>query len=250
MQPAPSRNSVVLPGGFVLRPAAPDDLRATAGAHVRLLPVGLFPALGARFVHRWHRSFLRMPHSVGLVVVDPSAPGEQVVGFLLGSTDQAAHTEAVLTDRRVLLRLAWAGFFALLRRPRLAVRFVRTRGSSWLVKLLRRGRPQPAPAVTGRPAPVAVLAAIAVEPNVRGHGIGAHLVRRFLVEARAAGADVAELVTEAGRGATTFYERLGWRPAGERVTRDGATVCTYHCVLSDLVEQPETDAGREEGENP
>lgn len=238
----PSGNGAVLPGGYILRPATAADLPATARAHVRLLPVGLFPALGARFVRRWHRTYLSVPHSVALVVVDPAAREHGVVGFLLGSTDQAAQTAALLGNRRLLLGLAVAGTLALLRRPRLAVQFLRTRAGNWLRRLLR--RPAPDPEGPGSaPVTVAVLAAIAVEPGARRHGLGAHLVGHFLQLARRGPADVAELVTEAD-GGPTFYERLGWEPRGERVTRDGMTVHTYAYQLADAPTASPADDGR------
>lgn len=216
--------------GVQIRRAEDGDLQATAQAHLRFLPVGLFPSMGERFLRRWHRTFLHPPHGIALVAVDRQARGEQVVGFLLGTTDQAAQTDALLRNRRTLLALGVAGLVALLRRPRLAARFLRTRGRPWLRKLRQRRRAT-AGTPGARPArPVAVLAAVAVESGARGRGLGAALVRHFVAEARASGAEVAELVTvvpgEGGAGAG-FYERLGWSATGDRRTRDGTTVRTY-----------------------
>lgn len=223
----------VLPGGLVLRTAVPADLRETAGQHVRLLPVGLFPHMGPRFLRRWHRTFLRIAHGIAFVVVDP-ARDQKVVGFLLGSTDQAAHMDALLRDRRSIIELVAAGSVALLVRPHLAVKFLRTRGRAWLRRVVGQRMSVPSGVRVNRPPSVAVLSAIAVEPHLRGQGVGAHLVRHFIAEARASGSAVAELVTEAGSaGAGGLYERLGWRAAGERVTRDGTMVCTYGYVLTD-----------------
>lgn len=245
VRPPPSEITS-LPGGFVIREAVPADLDATARAHVRLLPVGLFPSMGTRFLRRWHQTFLCPPHGVAFVVTHPSAPGQGVVGFLLGSTDQAAHTAGVLANRRVLAGLIARGTLAFVRRPRIAVRFVRTRGRAWLARLLRRPRPEPAQHGAARPRSVAVLAAISVEPSARGHGLGAHLVRQFLATAWDRGADAAELVTATRPdGAGRFYQRLGWRPAGERVTRDGTTVCTYLYPLRSSGEASSADGGGE-----
>lgn len=249
MTSPPSPKGIVLPGGFVLRSAVHADLRATARAHVWLLPVGLFPSMGARFVRRWHRTFLRGAYGRALVVVDPAAPGSGVVGFLLGTIDQAAHTDAMLADRRSLLELASAGALAMLRRPRLAVQFIRTRGRAWARRLLRRRASSPARPGVDRLPSVAVLSAIAVQPDVRGHGIGAHLVEHFLSEAQAGPAAVAELVTDAGPdGVAAFYERLGWRAVGDRVTRDGTTVRTFRYALRDAPAEPVADDGTTDGD--
>jgi len=189
--------------------------------------------MGVRYLQRWHRTFLRVPHGIALVIVGPAARSDEVVAFLLGITDQAAHTAALLRDRRVILELAGSGSLSLLARPRLAARFVRTRGRPWLRKLLRHQLPSRGSAAQPAAA-VAVLAAVAVETSARGRGLGAHLVRRFLAEARNSGAGVAELVTVApadGGAAAGFYERLGWRAVGDLCTRDGTTVRTYVYIL-------------------
>lgn len=225
-----SPGRLVVPDGSAIRWAEAADLRATAQAHVRFLPVGLFPSMGERFLRRWHRTFLRLPYGIALVAVDRQARGDQVVGFLLGTTDQAAQTNALLSDRRALVELSASGLLALLRRPRLAARFARTRGRPWLHKLVQRRATTGFTPGARSVKPVAVLAAVAVESDARGRGLGAALVRRFLAEARAGGVDVAELVTvvpaEGGAGAE-FYERLGWCATGDRRTRDGTTVRTY-----------------------
>lgn len=249
--PVPS-DVVTLTDGLILRRAVPADLTATARTHVRFLPVGLFPSMGARYLRRWHRTYLRLPAGLALVVVDPASEGEAdggVVAFLLGTTDQEGHSAALLADRRLLVELSVSGLFALLRRPRVAVHFLRTRGRPWLRKLARtRGAPSGSAVRTGDK--VAVLAAVAVDTGARGRGLGAHLVRHFVAEARNSGADVAELVTvaPADGGATSgFYERLGWRAAGDRRTRDGTTVRTFALPLRDHA-QPTIRSTRRPGE--
>lgn len=232
---APGANTA-LPGGYILRRAEPADLATTAGIHERFLPVGLFPSMGTRFLRQWHRTFLREPHGTALVVVDSRTSTGEVVGFLLGTTDQKAHAAALMDDDRLLLGLALSGTIALLRRPRLAGRFVRTRSRPWARKLLRRQSSATTGSAGRSDGRVAVLAAVAVESGRHGEGLGTHLVRHFLVGARDAGADLAELTTAAssdGGAAAAFYERLGWRAGEDRQTRDGTTVRTYFYLLRD-----------------
>lgn len=233
----------VTPTGPTVRPATHHDLSATAVAHARLLPHGLFPRLGPRYMQRWHATFLDSPHGVALVAHDPSGSSrdQPVVGFLVGSTHQIRHVDGVVARHRGAL--ASAGALALLRRPLLLVHFVRTRSRTYARRLLGRRRPHrsPAPSTASRTAnsvgahseQVAVITAVAVEPDQRGSGTGSQLVAAFLDLARAAGAPVAELVTftEAG-GASAFYERLGWVAVREHITRDGEVVRTFRYDLT------------------
>lgn len=209
-----------------------------------MLPAGLFPALGRRFVSRWHRTFLESPYGVALVAVGRTNPSA-VYGFLLGSIDERAHVAAVLTDRRTVAGLALRGASALSCRPLVALRFLRTRARPWWRRLRTRRRPRPAggnrPPTTPR---VAVLAAVAVQAEARGSGLGAELTARFLEQARAAGATCAELVTLSGpTGAGRFYEHLGWRPVGERRTRDGDAVRVYRHALASPLPEPSAAEG-------
>jgi GNAT superfamily N-acetyltransferase len=220
-------------GQLVVRPARYGDLRITSRTHVNLLPTGLFPSLGARFVRRWQRTFLDSPYGVGYVVIDSTAPRDGIVGFLLGTTDQAGHMAALLTNRRTMASLAMAGVWALVRRPQAAIRLMRSRVWPWARRLFL-GRPAgPVPTGSASSPQVAVVAALAVHPEWRGSGIGARLVTRFVQHARLAGATVAELVTPTGStGATGFYERLGWEAGPHHRTRDGDDLRTYRCSLS------------------
>lgn len=220
--------------GLALRAATSSDLGALADAHVRLLPLGLFPALGPRFMRRWQQTYLDSPHAVAVVVedpraedpsaADPSAPGRGIVGFLLGTTDQAAYTRALLADRRSVAALVCAGGLALLGRPRLAVHFARTRARSWWrhFRAVRGGSAVPAARPAQGQPQVAVLSAVAVDPRLRGRGVGVRLVSHFLHQSQLGGAGTAELVTSTEpEGAAVFYERLGWSAVGDYRTPDG-----------------------------
>lgn len=214
---------------LVLRGATIADLDATAQLHVEQLPAGFFPDLGPRFMRRWHRTFIDSPHGVALVAVCRCDARGHVCAFLFGSIDESAHMRAVLADRRCLLALAATAAVSLLRHPPLAVRFVRTRARPWTRRLLGTLTAQAAaPRAGADSAPVAVLAAIAVHPSLRGSGVGARLVELFLTHAYEGGSATAELFASASsHGAGAFYERLGWSPGREHRTRDGEMARSY-----------------------
>ncbi|WP_319617572.1 GNAT family N-acetyltransferase [Rhodococcus opacus] len=238
--------------GLLIRRLSPEDLPESARAHRELLPQGLFPALGDRFLRQWHACVLGESHGIALVVEDVSGPEHRIVGFLLGATDQSAHINGILMHRRALGKLIGFGVLALIRRPKIAIRFARTRAGPWTRRLLRSVPTPRAAAQEHVPANrTAVLSAVALYPEVRGTGTGTALVERFLVESRAAGAETATLVTKrTAEAAARFYERLGWHAVQEGATRDGAPLRIYRIPLDETVHhRKETGprSGRQEG---
>jgi ribosomal protein S18 acetylase RimI-like enzyme len=157
------------------------------------------------------------------VALDQSADGaEQIVGFLLGAIDRAAFRSELLTRHK--LALGCRGALALITRPSLLRRFLRTRLSPYVARLLSRGDRTP----PSRPEPeriIADLTAIAVDERARRSGAGRRLVDVFLDRCAAAGVPCVELVTAtASPGAVAFYTATGWTPLREAVTRDGVHV--------------------------
>src|SRR5690606_13724752 len=64
-----------------------------------------------------------------------------------------------------------------------------------------------------RPDGVADLAAVAVVADVRGEGVGAHLVAAFSSAAAERGATQLTVRAEAGAGSVGFFRRLGFAPS-------------------------------------
>ncbi|MEJ5946523.1 GNAT family N-acetyltransferase [Pseudokineococcus basanitobsidens] len=234
MTPSSRQEAVSRPrsaSSVVVRPATASDLPRTARWQVLHLPHGFFPSLGTRFVRRWHATHLGGRHGVALVAeLDAGARGRVPVGFLVGATDQVAHVREVVAHHRGPLALAAA--LALLRRPRTAARFARTRLRPYARRLLGRDSPGTADDAGAAEGAVAVVAAVVVAPAARGAGVGEALLAAFADAARGAGTEVAELVTRADSGAAAFYERLGWERVRERADRDGVVVLTYRCALA------------------
>jgi GNAT superfamily N-acetyltransferase len=230
----PSPEPTAPPPGvaIVIREAGLHDLPQSAQLHLDELPIGLFPELGARFLRRWHRSFVDRRHAIALVATDNDGA---VVGFLLGTLDHHAHIGDLLRERMTVLSFAAHAGAAMAVRPRTAVRFVRTRLRPWC-RAVMRSRPIPLSNCEPETLPadsVAVVVAIAVSPQVRGIGVGAQLLDWFESDSARAGARCAELSTDLGvaDNAGGFYERLGWQKSGNRLDRDGRTMQTYRREL-------------------
>ena len=210
-----------------VRPMSRGDLCFAASLHRQCLAHGFFPALGPRFL----RSYLKTYTSGHLAVAFVAQLDGAAVGFLVGALDGPAHLRGVV--RRHGLELATRGVIALALRPRLAWRFVRTRGRRYvagvghLARRSRRGTP-----VVVIPSTGAVLNHLAVVPAARGEQVGTALVDAFLEWARRQGVADARLNTRSGdAGAGGFYERLSWRPAATFVDRDGLAWTRYRIDL-------------------
>lgn len=235
-RPDSRENTMPIPlhTGVTIRPATPADLPLTADWQCRLLRDGLFPRLGAEFVRHWHATFLDAPWGFAFIAESQGPDGPVPLGFLFGSSDQLKHVDDVLHRHRT--RLGLQGVLALAARPRPCLGFMRTRGRSYLRRLLKRPATGTASATGPMPATVpriAVITALVVDPTSRHHGIGGQLVEHFLDVAEEAGAPLAELVTKTGPGgAGHFYERLGWKPVHEHTTKDGETASTYRIQLA------------------
>lgn len=169
----------------------------------------------------YHAGFEESPSGVALIAVAVDEP----VGLLMGTTNDHAHRRWVARHRA--RRMALAGAVALVCRPKLAMVFVRTRARPYSVRLLRLrrartevGRDRDAAGEVDRP--VASLTHIAVSPDHHGAGVGSALVDAYLHAAEAAGSKLVQVVTSRdGPEAAGFYERLGWKVAGETVDFEG-----------------------------
>ncbi len=229
----PAPTSSPRPHAFTIRPATSADLDAVVGLHLEHLPHGLFPRLGRTFMRRYHCTFLELSCGLSFVAVS-NVPGDRdeevVIGFVCGSTDQRSHVAEVISTARGPLLLLGAS--ALLRRPRLLVHFIRTRSRGYLRRLLRRFDTTRAPGGEA-PAPIAVLAAVAVSPSSRAVGAGTALVAAFVTGVQRAGTSCIELVTLDGpEGAASFYRTLGWTEVGRHENKDGQTVVLFRMELA------------------
>ncbi|HCA86861.1 MAG TPA: N-acetyltransferase [Streptomyces sp.] len=206
------------------------DLPFVVSEHRRLFPHGFFPHLGPAFMTAYTREFPTSPHALAFVAEMDDEP----VGFLVGLTNPALHRRHVL--RAHGHRLLIPAVAALIRRPGLAWRFLRTRATRYAheyahdVKPNRNAEEESVP--SGADGPLAVLEHVAVIERARSLGIGKELTERFQRHAAVAGCTRVALVTAAGPdGAGAYYKQRGWRFRGESRTPEGRALVTYERPL-------------------
>jgi ribosomal protein S18 acetylase RimI-like enzyme len=210
------------PGGANLRAARIDDLDFCTALHAETLPHGFFAELGHLFLRAYLATFVSSPHAVALLLTVHDAP----VGMVVGVLRPQAHRQWVLRRRGFLLAIL--GTTALATRPRLALRFARTRIAHYR-RAWRRRRNPATTQLAGQPA---VLSHIAVAPGAEGAGFGRQLVEAFVEAARDAGSQRVVLATLAGKaGAAGFYRKQGWSESEPRLNFDGQSMIIFSLAL-------------------
>jgi len=182
-----------------------DSCRQVAVLHMAAIHFGLLPLLGASFLTKFYLSLLSAPEAALWIARD----GQRVVGFLAGCINVTAVYRHIIS--RWGLSLSLAAGLALLRPT------VIRRLPSILVYPMRRTRSTAAaPAATE-----AELLSIAVNPDVRGRGIGHALVFAFEEFLRIGRVPVYRVATNvAERASNAFYQALGFEPIGTTIHHD------------------------------
>jgi glycosyltransferase involved in cell wall biosynthesis/ribosomal protein S18 acetylase RimI-like enzyme len=186
----------------VVRPARGGDAAAMARLHAEELPDAFLPTLGYRFLTRLYRALVADPQAVALV-----AETDGVVGFAAGVASVGGFYRRFARRHGLSAGLAAA--------PRLA-------RPSVLRRLLETVR-YPEQAI-GQPSqlPDAELLSIAVAPSCRTGGTGRALADGVLHGlAERGAAEIKVVVGAAHGGANRFYERVGFRPAGQLSVHQG-----------------------------
>lgn len=213
-QPVEATQRVVPAVGHRIRPMTVHDVPAVVGWHLQAFPAGFYARLGEGFMRRWMRAHILRPASVSLVAHDAD---DRLVGYLLGTTDDAVHSTGPLV---LSADLAGRGAVALLARPRLWGDFVRVRARSYAGRAVRSLKARRA---TSTESGEGELIYVCVESRYRQRGGGAALLDAFVGEARRSGTQRVHLVTEEDNGtARRFYDRRGWCTTdGSRTALDG-----------------------------
>jgi len=212
---------------ITVRDAREADLEVIVRWHLAEFPQGFFARLGPGFLRAYYRSFMAAPAAVLWVAADD----DTLVGCVAATTDAAAHRRHVLAVHR--RRLAVAAGAALLRRPRLAGHFIRSRASRYVRRVLPRILPaaRPCPAAPDAGLTVGTAQQVVVAAEARRRGVGRLLLQRVAAHARACGADRLMLVSDRAERSHRFYGRLGWTHDGQKVTHDGRALARWSLDL-------------------
>lgn len=202
-----------------------SDLSYVCSSMRAHLPGAFFAELGDGFLSAYLRTYATSPSGCALVAEHDG----ELVGFLVGSVDREAYRRHVLhADRRHLLI---KGGLGLTLRPRLAMRFVRTRLRRYL-----RGLRRTASANPGATLPIdqaGILSHIAVEPEMRGTGVGKELMESFLAVCSVHGAPRVQLFVDPSNiQAQKFYRSHGWKDVSEQSDADGRQWTTMEVAIS------------------
>lgn len=180
------------------RRAQARDVDAIVALHAQYIPEGFLVRLGRPFLRRLYRRVVRSPRAFAVVVVDD----DRVRGFAaVTENTRAFYKEFVLHDGLV------AGAQAL---PR-AVGALRLVRETLSYGMRDHGE-----------LPAAEILATAVDPTLRGRGLGAALVKAAVAELDVRGIASARVVTALDNvPAIRAYERGGFHRRGiDRVHRD------------------------------
>jgi ribosomal protein S18 acetylase RimI-like enzyme len=187
----------------VVRPARSGDAAAMARLHADELSDAFLPTLGHRFLTRLYRALAADPQAVALVA--ESVDG--VVGFATGVASVGGFYRRFAHRHGLSAALAAA--------PRL----VRPSVLRGLLETMR--YPEQATGQAG-PLPDAELLSIAVAHSCRIGGTGRALAEGVLHGlAERGAAEIKVVVGAANGGANRFYERVGFRPAGQLSVHQG-----------------------------
>lgn len=206
------------------------DVHFCASLHAEMLAQGLFVSLGPLFMRAYYETFLSSPYALSYI----ASVKDHGVGMLVGLTDPKAHIRWALRHRGIVL--ATLGVGALLTRPLVTFRFLRTRTKSY-ARTWRRHRARQDIASRSFPK-TAVLSHTAVLPGAQGTGVGTRLVNAFLEDASTHGCEEAVLITSLDEdvSAKNFYAALGW---SAKETRKGADGQSTLVMTKRLAEQPD-----------
>lgn len=168
------------------------DAVPLARIHQAAFPDFFLSRLGEPFLVQFYLGYVTDPTAVIVISRDSSGRPQ---GVVVGTTDPVGFFGRLL--RRRLLGFVGASVRATLKDPRVAPRL--------LSAVTYRGDNPP-----GREG--ALLSSICVDPSLSGQGIGSTLIRSWTQRARAKGAELAFLTTDAvGNDAVNaWYRREGW----------------------------------------
>lgn len=186
-----------------IRRAGPGDAAAVARVHCRQIPWGLLTQMGERFVTAFYATLLASPRGFAFVAEEDG----RVVGFASGVVGWRSFYREFVVRCPGLVLMA-------------SLRSLRT--GRWR-RLLETSRYAVAPDL-----PAAELVSVALEPDCRGGGVGAALVRHAVDEFARRGITAVRVTAGAANApAARLYRRVGFRPVGQQEFHPGVAAAVY-----------------------
>jgi GNAT superfamily N-acetyltransferase len=187
-------------------------IREVVDVHLHSFEGFFLSFLGPQFLRLYYESIVDYLGGVGYVYLN----GGRVVGFVCGIVGPSRFYRHLIRTR--WWRFAVAALGAALRRPSIVPRLFRA--------LLY-------PSKTSRRADTATLTSIAVDPAMKGEGIGAKLVAVFLEDVRGRGVRRVNLTTDrhGNDKVNTFYQKQGFRCERAFTTPEGREMYEYFILL-------------------
>lgn len=175
-----------------VRPARFEDLDRIAEIHIRAFGEAFLARMGRRFLRVYYREVLEFDGGVLLVAERDS----EIAGFVAGFTHPSDFYQHLLKRK---WRLAWPVIHGVIRSPRLLARVI---GG---VKFVERSKRS----VT--PGNACELSSIAVDPTIKGGGLGKMLLDTFLQLAAEMGSEFVYLTTDTDNmAANALYRHNGF----------------------------------------
>jgi ribosomal protein S18 acetylase RimI-like enzyme len=192
----------------MILPATNDDIPSIVHVHLESFPGFFLTFLGKRFLTLFYQSVLEEYTGCFYVFKEQG----EVKGFVCGTSNPSGFFRRLL--RRKLFSFAAASLFALLRRPS-------------IVRRLLRSLSYPAETTIGEHN--ATLMSIAVLPSAQGKHIGRELVHAFLSEMKRRTMNTVDLTTDRFQNdnVNAFYLRLGFHLKRTFVTPEGREMNEY-----------------------
>jgi GNAT superfamily N-acetyltransferase len=191
-----------------------EDVPEVVRVHLQSFQGFFLTILGAKFLYWLYRSFVDYETGVALVAEYRRA----IVGVVAGTTDQSRFYKLMLKKR--WHRFAAAAAAAILRSPGIVSRLVRA--------VLY-------PRAASQAAAPGLLMSIAVDPNIKGLGVGGRLLNEYLSEMSNSGVYHISLTTDRDQndGVNQFYQQKGFELSRCYMTPEGRAMNEYVIHLNE-----------------
>jgi ribosomal protein S18 acetylase RimI-like enzyme len=182
-------------------PLISDHLKSVTNVHLRAFPRSALSQLGSESVFRYYKWQVEGPHDLFAIAL---MSDNQLVGYCFAGSFNGALSGFLNANWNYLIR-------RIMLRPYLIFNpLIRTRIWSTLKRLVSRRQNRKTKPTSQTPDRFGILA-IAVDPDVQGHGAGKAMMDAAENQARSRGfSEIVLTVQPTNTRAVRFYEKFGW----------------------------------------